>query len=100
MIEAPKNLENLPPYIFGRIKTLTQEAAAARLDVIDLSMGNPDLPTPQPIVDRLVDTIRKPFANPSLSASERNAQVPQSGYGLDEEAIRCDSSIRKMKCVR
>jgi LL-diaminopimelate aminotransferase len=57
MIHAPKNLTNLPPYIFGRIKTLAQEAAAARLDVIDLSMGNPDLPTPQPIVDRLVDTV-------------------------------------------
>src|SRR3954468_24585069 len=57
MISSSKKLQNLPPYIFGRIKTLTLEAAANKLDVIDLSMGNPDLPTPKPILDRLVDTV-------------------------------------------
>lgn len=57
MIRPPKKLENLPPYIFSRIKALTLEAAANKLDVIDLSMGNPDLPTPRPIIDRLVDTV-------------------------------------------
>ncbi len=53
-----KKLQNLPPYIFTRIKVLTQEAKAKNLDVIDLSMGNPDLPTPQPVVDRLIDTVQ------------------------------------------
>lgn len=57
MLEPAKKIQNLPPYIFGRIKALTLEAAKNNLDVIDLSMGNPDLPTPQPIVDRLVDTV-------------------------------------------
>ena len=57
MIPAPKKVVNLPPYIFGRIKALTIEAAAKKLDVIDLSMGNPDLPTPKPIVDRLIETV-------------------------------------------
>src|SRR3954463_14897545 len=57
MIKPPANLENLPPYIFGRIKALTLEASKRKLDIIDISMGNPDLPTPQPIIDRLVDTV-------------------------------------------
>src|SRR4051812_3727058 len=57
MIPSPKKLQNLPPYIFGRIKSLGLEAAANKLDVIDLSMGNPDQPTPQAIIDRLVDTV-------------------------------------------
>ncbi len=57
MISSPLKLKNLPPYIFGRIKSLGIEAASNRLDVIDLSMGNPDLPTPQPIVDRLIDSV-------------------------------------------
>lgn len=57
MIPSPQKLQNLPPYIFGRIKSLGLEAASNKLDVIDLSMGNPDLPTPQPIIDRLVDTV-------------------------------------------
>ncbi|OVE77835.1 hypothetical protein BVX98_01760 [bacterium F11] len=57
MIPA-KKIQNLPPYIFGRIRALTLEAAKDKKDVIDLSMGNPDLPTPKPIVDRLVDTVQ------------------------------------------
>jgi LL-diaminopimelate aminotransferase len=57
MLEPAKKIQNLPAYIFARIKTLTLEAAKNNLDVIDLSMGNPDLPTFQPIIDRLVDTV-------------------------------------------
>lgn len=58
MLKPPEKLANLPPYIFGRIKVLAQEAAANKLDVIDLSMGNPDLPTPAPIVERLIDSVK------------------------------------------
>lgn len=58
MLEPSKKLQNLPAYIFARIKTLTQEASKNKLDVIDLSMGNPDLPTFPPIIDRLVDTVQ------------------------------------------
>lgn len=58
MVECSKKLEQLPPYIFTRIKQLTLEAAAKKLDVIDLGMGNPDLPTPPHIVERLIDTVK------------------------------------------
>jgi LL-diaminopimelate aminotransferase len=57
MPKPAQRLQNLPPYIFSRIKALALEAAKKNLDVIDLSMGNPDLPTPQPIVDRLKETV-------------------------------------------
>src|SRR5687768_7263061 len=57
-MQPAQRLQNLPPYIFARIKTLTQEAAKSNLDVIDLSMGNPDLPTFKPIVDRLIETVQ------------------------------------------
>src|ERR1051326_3646421 len=59
MLEPAKRLQNLPPYIFSRIKALTLEAAKNNLDVIDLSMGNPDLPTPEPIVQRLIETVKE-----------------------------------------
>ncbi|MCB4755906.1 MAG: aminotransferase class I/II-fold pyridoxal phosphate-dependent enzyme [Elusimicrobia bacterium] len=62
MRQPISNLQNLPPYIFGRIKTLALEARAKNLDIIDLSMGNPDLPTPQPVIDRLVDTVQNHHA--------------------------------------
>src|SRR5258706_6875961 len=57
MPQPSHKVQNLPPYIFSRIKALTLEAAKNNLDVIDLSMGNPDLPTPQPVIDRLIDTV-------------------------------------------
>ena len=53
-----KRLNSLPPYIFTQIDKLKREAYAKKLDVIDLGMGNPDLPTPQKIVDRLCDTVQ------------------------------------------
>ena len=52
-----KKLRELPKYIFGIINDLKKEAYAQKLDVIDLGMGNPDLPTPQHIVNRLCDTV-------------------------------------------
>ncbi len=58
MTTCSKKLDALPPYIFTRIKALAAQAAAAKLDIIDLGMGNPDLPTPPHIVDRLIDTVK------------------------------------------
>jgi LL-diaminopimelate aminotransferase len=58
MVECSQKLDQLPPYIFTRIKALAAEAHRQRLDVIDLGMGNPDLPAPSHVIDRLVDTVR------------------------------------------
>lgn len=58
MVEFSAKLTQLPPYLFTRINQLKREAFEKRLDVIDLGMGNPDLATPAPIVNRLVDTVQ------------------------------------------
>ena len=50
----------LPPYVFEQVNRLKASARAAGRDIIDLGMGNPDLPTPQSIVDKLVETVRDP----------------------------------------
>lgn len=57
-IKLSKNLAKLPPYLFTKINQLKKEAYEKNLDVIDLGMGNPDLPTPSNVVDRLCDTIK------------------------------------------
>jgi LL-diaminopimelate aminotransferase len=57
MPEFSKRLTQLPPYLFTRINQLKKEAYDKKLDVIDLGMGNPDQPTPAPIVKRLADTV-------------------------------------------
>jgi LL-diaminopimelate aminotransferase len=53
-----KKLDELPPYLFSRINKVKAEAYAQKLDVIDLGMGNPDLPTPPIVVERLCDSVR------------------------------------------
>lgn len=58
MPEFSDRLNRLPPYLFTRITQLKKEAYANKLDVIDLGMGNPDQPTPAPIVERLADTVK------------------------------------------
>ncbi|MDR3111776.1 MAG: aminotransferase class I/II-fold pyridoxal phosphate-dependent enzyme [Elusimicrobiota bacterium] len=51
-------LSHLPPYLFTKISLLKKEAFEKKLDVIDLGMGNPDMPTPAHIVDILCDSIK------------------------------------------
>ena len=46
-------IKNLPPYLFAAIDKAKQEARASGVDVIDLSVGDPDLPTPAHIVEAL-----------------------------------------------
>jgi len=57
-ISCSKKLNKLPPYIFSRINQLKLEAYEKKLDVIDLAMGNPDIPTPSHIIERLCDTVK------------------------------------------
>lgn len=53
-------IEKLPPYVFAVINQLKMEARQHGEDIIDLGMGNPDLPTPDPIVDKLCEAARNP----------------------------------------
>jgi len=53
-------INRLPPYVFGIIGDLKQAARARGEDIIDFGMGNPDQPTPDHIVDKLVDAARRP----------------------------------------
>ena len=60
MIEEFHSIKRLPPYVFAEVNRLKADARARGADIIDLGMGNPDLPTPQHIVDKLVETVAKP----------------------------------------
>ena len=53
-------INNLPPYHFADAKKKIAERKAAGVDVINLSMGDPDLPSPQPVIDRLCATSQDP----------------------------------------
>jgi len=53
-----RRIQRLPPYIFTSIDTLKIEARRAGEDIIDLGMGNPDLPTPKTIVNKLIEAVK------------------------------------------
>ena len=50
-----RRIKRLPPYVFNIVNELKAEARARGEDVIDFGMGNPDQPTPQHIVDKLIE---------------------------------------------
>ena len=56
-------IKQLPPYVFEEVNTLKAKLRGAGRDIIDLGMGNPDMPTPAHIVDKLVETARNPKAH-------------------------------------
>ena len=60
MIEEFHRVKRLPPYVFAEVNRLKAAARARGADIIDLGMGNPDMPTPQHIVEKLVETVSKP----------------------------------------
>src|ERR1700744_3569168 len=56
-------IRRLPPYVFEEVNRLKAQARARGEDIIDFGMGNPDMPTPQHIVDKLCETARNPRAH-------------------------------------
>jgi alanine-synthesizing transaminase len=60
MSEDFHRIRRLPPYVFEHINPIKAKARAEGVDIIDLGMGNPDLPTPDHIVAKLQETVLNP----------------------------------------
>ncbi len=63
-----RRINNLPPYVFAEVNERKLQARRAGVDVIDLGFGNPDIPSPEGVVDKLVEAARQP-KNHRYSAS-------------------------------
>ena len=70
-------IKRLPPYVFEEVNRLKARLRAEGRDVIDFGMGNPDMPTPPHILDKLVETAKKPRTN-RYSASKGIAGLRRS----------------------
>src|SRR5258708_21743765 len=53
-------IRRLPPYVFEQVNRAKAAARNAGADIIDLSMGNPDLPAPQHVIEKLKEVVGKP----------------------------------------
>jgi LL-diaminopimelate aminotransferase len=59
-IEKSRRIKELPPYLFAEIDRRKREAWARGVDLIDLGVGDPDIPTPPRIVKKLIEASTKP----------------------------------------
>ncbi len=81
----------LPPYVFEQVNRLKAKARAAGADIVDMGMGNPDLPTPQHIVDKLVETVQNPRTHRySASKGIPGLRKAQAGYYERRFGVKLD----------
>jgi LL-diaminopimelate aminotransferase len=59
-IEMAKRIDQIPPYLFAEIDKRKEEMRKKGIDLIDLGIGDPDLPTPKPIIERLQKAAENP----------------------------------------
>ena len=93
MIEEFHRIKRLPPYVFAEVNRLKATARANGADIIDLGMGNPDMPTPQHIIDKLIETVSKPRTHrysaskgiPGLRRAQAAYYARRFGVKLDPE---------------
>jgi alanine-synthesizing transaminase len=85
-----RRIERFPPYVFAVVNEMKAAARRAGEDVIDLGMGNPDIPTPTPIVEKLIEAVQNP-RNHRYSASRG---IPKLRQAIADWYERCyDVSI-------
>ncbi|MFM7083572.1 MAG: LL-diaminopimelate aminotransferase [Hyphomicrobium sp.] len=92
-MEEFHRIKRLPPYVFAEVNRLKAAARARGADIIDLGMGNPDLPTPPHIIAKLVETVAKPRTHrysaskgiPGLRKAQASYYERRFGVKLDSE---------------
>ena len=78
-MERFPRMHRLPPYVFAVVGDLKMQLRRQNIDVVDFSMGNPDIPTPQFIVDKMVEAVAKPVVRRAKAqvAKPANSARPQ-----------------------
>ncbi|MBC7131207.1 aminotransferase class I/II-fold pyridoxal phosphate-dependent enzyme [Candidatus Bathyarchaeota archaeon] len=92
--EFSNKVKRLPPYIFFEIEKILEEKRRAGIEVISLSIGDPDLPPPQFILDALMEESKKPenhgYSNSRGEAEFREAAAEwmNQRFGVDVDPNR------------
>ena len=92
-MEEFHKVRRLPPYVFEQVNRLKASARSQGADIIDLGMGNPDLPTPKAIVDKLCEVVRDPRTHrysssrgiPGLRRAQAKYYARRFGVKLDPD---------------
>ena len=86
-------VRRLPPYVFEQVNRLKAKARAGGADIIDLGMGNPDLPAPRHVIEKLTETAGKPRTDryssskgiPGLRRAQANYYARRFGVKLNPD---------------
>ena len=74
-------IRRLPPYVFEQVNRIKAGLRAEGVDIIDFGMGNPDMPTPKHVVDKLIETVKKPKTHGySASKGIQGLRRAMAGY--------------------
>jgi alanine-synthesizing transaminase len=87
-------MKRLPPYVIAEVNAMRAAARAGGEDIIDLGMGNPDLPPPDHVIEKLVEVARKPSAHgysqsrgiPGLRKAQANYYGRRFGVDIDADS--------------
>ncbi|MFM5914064.1 LL-diaminopimelate aminotransferase [Chakrabartia godavariana] len=93
MSEEFYRMKRLPPYVIAEVNAMRAAARAAGQDIIDLGMGNPDLPPPAHVIEKLCEVAMKPDAHgysassgiPGIRRAQANYYGRRFGVDLDPE---------------
>ena len=81
MPSRSRRLDVIPPYLFGEIARVKREAVAKGADIIDLGIGDPDLPTPKEVIDALCTAVQNPAAERSVHLKLPESARPSCAAG-------------------
>jgi alanine-synthesizing transaminase len=91
MTEEFYRIKRLPPYVFAEVNRLKAQYRAGGMDIIDFGMGNPDMDTPPHIVEKLVETVRRPRTHRySASKGIPGLRRAQAGYYERRFGVKLD----------
>ena len=91
-------IKRLPPYVFAEVNAIKAKARAAGEDIIDLGMGNPDLPTPPHIIEKLCEVAHDPKAH-RYSASQGIKGLRKAFVAYYERRFGVKLDMNKEVCV-
>jgi alanine-synthesizing transaminase len=94
------SVRRLPPYVFEQVNRLKASARAAGADIIDLGMGNPDLPTPKHIVEKLAETARREDTHGySASRGINGLRKAQAAYYARRFGVKVDPNTQVIATI-
>ena len=86
-------VRRLPPYVFEQVNKIKAQARANGADIIDLGMGNPDMPAPKHVIEKMIETVGKPRTDrysaskgiPGLRRAQANYYARRFGVKLNPD---------------